>query len=433
MSCRVLCTGDIHIGRRASKVSGTYRTADAWKSVVDTAIEEQVDVVVLSGDVIDQSNATYEALGPFQDGLRRLGEAGTQTVAVAGNHDFDALPRLARLAGAEHFHLLGKGETWETLVIEREGHPILAVVGWSFARQHVATNPMSTFTPVDANGLPVLGVLHAELDARRGNYAPVPRDDLFNQNVDLWLLGHIHVPSVTRSPAGRIACYPGSPLPMDPGEPGVHGVWIVDFIPGQLPELKQLHSSPIRYVTKSIELSGVEQEEDFIEAVNSALFEIGQIEGECNNRSALREISCRLHIQGSSPAHREIPAWADRAREGLSATTRDSILVSIDTISVDVRPPINLQQLSSGSDPVAETARLLLALSEPDLSSQHGDLVQKTHRRLLQIHKHSGYATLLTADTETTTEEPSEQDARNLLSDQAWKLLAALVDQKART
>jgi len=89
--------------------SRTWAVDQVWGDTVSYAVEQAVDVVALTGDVVDAQNKRYEALGPLQRGLRRLEEAGIPVVAVAGNHDFDALPRLAEMVEAEHFHLLGRG------------------------------------------------------------------------------------------------------------------------------------------------------------------------------------------------------------------------------------------------------------------------------------------------------------------------------------
>jgi type I site-specific restriction-modification system R (restriction) subunit len=43
-----------------------------WHSFVDTAIERKVDAVVLTGDVVDESNKFFEAYSALQSGIERL-------------------------------------------------------------------------------------------------------------------------------------------------------------------------------------------------------------------------------------------------------------------------------------------------------------------------------------------------------------------------
>ena len=52
-------------------------------------------------------------------------------------------------------------------------------------------------------GLPRLGVLHGDLDASGGPYAPFTRRELDAVGLDAWLLGHIHKPSLGSGPAGH--------------------------------------------------------------------------------------------------------------------------------------------------------------------------------------------------------------------------------------
>jgi len=133
---RVLCTGDIHIGRRASKVKNTYRSAEVWSSIVELAIAEQVDLLAISGDVVDAASKSYEALGPLESGLRRLNEARIETVAVSGNHDFDVLAKLSSVTGTERFRLLGRGGAWERHTYSGADGSLLHVDGWSFPNMH---------------------------------------------------------------------------------------------------------------------------------------------------------------------------------------------------------------------------------------------------------------------------------------------------------
>src|SRR5690606_3846633 len=86
---RRLCTDDLHLGRHPSCVppDARYLSVEAvWHSTVDCAIEHRVDALVLTGDVADDSNQYFEAIGPLRSGIQRLVDAGIPVFAVAGNH-----------------------------------------------------------------------------------------------------------------------------------------------------------------------------------------------------------------------------------------------------------------------------------------------------------------------------------------------------------
>ena len=224
----LLVTGDLHLGRFPSYVpaSDTSLSVEAvWEAVVTLAIEQEVDAVVLTGDVADQDNKLFEAIEPVRRGVERLGKAGIQTIAVSGNHDFDVLHRLGALLDDEGFTLLGAGGKWEALTLRRSGEPLLQFVGWSFPSRYARDSPIHSFSAPESE-VPTLGLVHGDLGALTSPYAPLDRAALAALPVKAWLLGHIHRPAFDRT-GSTVTLYPGSPQPLDPGEAGVHGPWLV--------------------------------------------------------------------------------------------------------------------------------------------------------------------------------------------------------------
>jgi hypothetical protein len=49
-----------------------------WQAIVERAIQEQVDLITLSGDIVDHDNRFFEATGPLEAGLTKLAAAGIQ-------------------------------------------------------------------------------------------------------------------------------------------------------------------------------------------------------------------------------------------------------------------------------------------------------------------------------------------------------------------
>src|SRR4029079_11810113 len=126
--------------------------------------------------------------------------------------------------------LLGQQQRWERHTIrDADGRPRLHIDGWSFANEHVADDPSATYPFPPASDAPVLGLLHADLDAVERRYAAVKLRDLRRLPVTCWLLGHIHVPRIWQEPGQPNVLYPGSPFPLDPGESGKHGVWMLEI------------------------------------------------------------------------------------------------------------------------------------------------------------------------------------------------------------
>lgn len=424
MTLRVLCTGDIHIGRRSSRVRDTYRSSDAWGAIVDLAISEDVDLLAVSGDIVDKESKSYEALGPLQDGLSRLNHARIETVAVTGNHDHDVLVRLSGITGTDRFRLLGAGGTWERYTLHRDGAPVLHVDGWSFPHEHVREAPIKQYPSRQDDGLPVIGLLHGDMDVLESRYAPIQSDDLWAQYVDFWLLGHIHAPAISGGPGSKKALYPGSPWALDPGEPGVHGVWMVEIASDRTVSLRQIAISPVRYHSLTIHLDDVCEEAEFQEALTGALVTLGQQAIAEHGEGTLKVVSTRIHCVGRCPAHRLVPAWIERVRQDIDLFPVGSTRIEIDKIASDVRPAVDLSSLAQGSDPVSQTARLILALDQPEPSSVYRELVYHTRQEMTAIYNLAGYASL------RSEESPTDADASALIRARAWELLSVLIAQK---
>lgn len=428
MTVRILCTGDMHIGRRASKVQGAYRSADAWRVIVQKAIEHQVDIVALSGDLVDKASKSYEALGPMQHGLARLGEAGIDTVAVTGNHDHDVLVRLTTITGTNRFHLLGQGGQWERFTLSRNGDFVLHVDGWSFPSEHIRQAPLHSYRAAPADGVPVMGLLHGDMGSGNSPYAPIMEQELWAAPFAFTLLGHIHVPHMFRGPEGKIALYPGSPYALDPGEPGIHGIWLAEINPSGAVSLQSIPISPVCYASIDIDLTGVTDETGFQQRLSDALQQFGEQTIRDYGSTALNTISARLRCTGECPAHPLVDSWIEPARQGLESYPVGNVVIEVDTFTSSVRPPIDLQQRAHGTDPVAEAAKIILALNEDTAAHPYSELIANTMQEMRNIYGHSGYIRLRTADD--INGAPSESDARDLVRARAWEMLSLLVAQE---
>jgi DNA repair exonuclease SbcCD nuclease subunit len=370
---KVLCTGDLHIGRSPSRLPGTVEVrslscAARWEAIVQCALNQGVDLVAISGDLVDQQNKYFEAVGPLEKGIRRLGDAGIATIAVAGNHDFDVLPGMARSLEESRFHLLGRGGTWERVNLQLRNGERVVVDGWSFPQEHVLTNPLDSHTLGATDGEMHLGLLHADLDSPASAYAPVSLADLRAHPTDLWLLGHVHTP---RLESGSVAVlYPGSPQAMDPGEPGEHGVWIGDLRAGEPVALRMVRLSAVQYETVDVDVSDASDPA----ALMSSVYE--QIRCHANRLVAsaegLEHLSLRVRLEGNTTLHREMGELL-RPLIGGDDLSAGDVCVWVERVVNMTRPARALVVLSRGRDAPALLARLLLALSdgnvgEPELA-----------------------------------------------------------------
>ena len=430
MSIRILATADIHIGRRPSKVldsgdAARFSCARIWEAIVDRAIAESVDLVLLAGDVVEHDNRFFEATGPFEAGLAKLADAGIDTWAVAGNHDHDVLSRIVDTVGSDRLHLLGRGGDWEEAVIEKDGRPVLKIHGWSFPNNHVQESPLADYnlqsTPAlpDRSGLPdlpTLGLLHADLDAQGSRYGPVTRAELSSTAATIWVLGHVHASRYIEATSGPAILYPGSPQAMDPGETGRHGPWLIEIQGPRQVSATLLPMSRVRYDGLEIDLSGITSEDEFQSRVVTGINQY--LKSTVTPGDGLEYVSLRLEFVGRTTLCSRLDGFSDSLIKSFEPR-QGQVRAVIDTVTNNTLPAIDLDELAENHDPPGVLARTLKALESNAADETVANLVQATHRKMLEVHAAVAYSVLTQGDQSQEDQPPDREAARRQLIRQA--------------
>lgn len=250
---RFLHTSDWHLGRSFHRVG----LLDAQRSFVDflvTAVQEQqVDAVLVSGDVYDRAWPPLAAVEIYDDALHRLAALGVQVVLISGNHD--SARRLgvgAGLVDRAGVHLRTDPARCADPVLLTDGHGEVAVYGIPYLepalvrdqlqaegtghtavlraamdriRADLAGRPAGTRSVVLAHAF-VTGaaVSDSERDITVGGVDSVPAG-VFD-GVDYAALGHLHG---CQSVSDRVR-YSGSPLAYSFSEAGHRkSIWLVEL------------------------------------------------------------------------------------------------------------------------------------------------------------------------------------------------------------
>lgn len=100
---RVLHTSDWHLGRTLEGRQRLPEQVQFLGQLCEIASSEEVDLVIVAGDVFDTSNPPAAAEELYYDALERLSADGTRAVVViAGNHDSPERIRAANPLAAKH-------------------------------------------------------------------------------------------------------------------------------------------------------------------------------------------------------------------------------------------------------------------------------------------------------------------------------------------
>ena len=186
-----------------------YRAAER---VVDQALQEQVDFVVLTGDLLCTPQASPYSLEFLVRQFTRLAEQQIAVYWLGGRCDPpEHWP--AQLDLPAHVHTFAAGRTQE-LAHKRDGETVAVLVGHS-------DRPNARFRAADYAGdtkLPRIALVYGE----------VPAKSLEAQGVSYWALGGKS--TYQRLRKGRIAaCYAGSPQGRHPRHTQPHGSLCVEL------------------------------------------------------------------------------------------------------------------------------------------------------------------------------------------------------------
>ncbi len=214
---------DVHLGITYAGVGKNHKDIarelkqaafDAFERVIDTAIEEEVDALVLAGDLLDSSRTFVKEKLFLQSQLNRLAPFGIPVVVALGNHDAGT-----SYVSGEHIYTFGSAV--ETIEVETRNGERVAFSGFSYEVPVVATRKVQEYPVKSANCDIHIGVLHGELTTAQGRYAPFSIPELREKGYDYWALGHIHTcQEVSSQPC---AWYSGTTQGADRKESGPKG------------------------------------------------------------------------------------------------------------------------------------------------------------------------------------------------------------------
>lgn len=177
--------------------------------IVDTAILEKVDFVLIVGDTFHQPIPTVQTQQHFIKELERLNQVDIPVVLTFGNHDYYQKDKY-------WFEFPGNtlcftDENVETIQLVTKGQEKVAISGFSYVSPEITEEKALSFPSRNFQADFHLGLYHGQVGRTTDHpYAPFQLSQLERLNYDYWALGHIHQPTVISEKP--LSVYPGSPL-----------------------------------------------------------------------------------------------------------------------------------------------------------------------------------------------------------------------------
>ncbi len=280
-------------------------TSQAFQNIVDLAIKEKVDAMVIAGDIYDGADKSLQAQIKFLGGLQKLSDAGIPSFLAHGNHDpLDS--RFATLKWPDGVTVFS-GEEVQCHSVQRDGKILARVHGISYPTREVKENLALQFQPHSGEGFGI-GVLHTNVgnNPDHDDYAPCSIEDLVSRKMDYWALGHIHSHKVLR-PSDPAIVYSGNTQARHRNETGAKGCCLVTLQPNVSPEIRFIEIDSVRFICGTVDLGSSKSLDDVMETVQSRCEEISAGTGG-------RDVLIHLTLTGRAEAHEEL-LHADNAGE----------------------------------------------------------------------------------------------------------------------
>lgn len=247
--------------------SSTFKALD---NLVDLAIDEAVDFVLIVGDLFDQSLRSVYAEMQFLLACEKLAGAEIPVYLSYGNHDY-LKGRTRTLTFPDNLHVFESDQV-ECKVFHKNSQPLVGIHGFSYAEQAVLENKAIEFEPIE--GVPYqIAMLHgsAGQSDEHATYAPFQLGDLRAKAIDYWALGHIHKREVLATEPAIV--YPGNTQGRSSKELGEKGCYLVEMDQRETKlNFKSLHE--IQFEKETIDLKGDQNLDQVYQRIQAELSEL---------------------------------------------------------------------------------------------------------------------------------------------------------------
>lgn len=315
---RILHTADVHLDSplkslalRDPELREQVQTAtrSAFTKIVDTAISEAVNALLISGDLFDSTERSARTAAYLAGQLDRLRDNSIQVFYIKGNHDAEN-PLTGEVSLPENVHVFdgrgGKVQLSENIWIH----------GVSFANRHAPESLLPKF-PVPVIGAINIAMLHTSLAGASGHdpYAPCTVNELSSSGFDYWALGHIHSRKVHSEKPWIVM--PGMPQGRDIGEAGPKSVSLLTV--GKKIEVTEVSTSQIEFLNITLDVAMVENDDRLRDILRQGFHETESL---LDARSGV----VRVTLSGSTPLRwqilRDQDIWVEIASQFARETGR---------------------------------------------------------------------------------------------------------------
>ena len=329
---------EAHQGTPVEEIRGATRRA--FENLIDLAVDEKVDFLLIAGDLYDGDWQDYNTGLFFVSRMGRLHQAGIKVILISGNHD--AVSRITRTMPLPDNVVHLSSRQPQSVVLEDCG---VSIHGQSYATKAVRENLASGYPQRDPDYFNI-GLLHTSLNGREGheNYAPCKVDDLRSKGYGYWALGHVHKrETVATDP---LIIFSGNIQGRHIKETGAKGATLVTVDDGLVVEVEERELDVLRWEVCTVDLAQCETTDSVYNSIRKTLENIlRNAEG--------RTLVIRLILTGECPVHAELfertEQWTEEFR-GIAASLGN---LWLEKVQFRTRRKVKLEEILGADTSIA--------------------------------------------------------------------------------
>ena len=329
-------------------------TRSALERLVDRALTERVDFLLLAGDIYDRDWQDFHTGLFFRGQMVRLERAGIRCFIVQGNHDAQGV--ISRQLTLPSNVTVFSSRAAQTVKLDDLS---VAIHGRSFPEREVNEDLVPSYPP-PVSGYFNIGLLHTSLTGRAGHdtYAPTDLPTLVAKGYDYWALGHVHAREVLNERPRIVFC--GNLQGRHAKETGAKGCELVTVEAGRV-EAEFIALDVVRWSQLSVPLDGVDRLESLNEAFARALEPV--LAGTTDRLHAVR-----VTLTGSTELHRLEAAQPGTLAAAMHAAAQDigTAEIWIEQVRLDLSTPLDRARAAQRQDAVGELVRLVDTIAGDD-------------------------------------------------------------------
>jgi exonuclease SbcD len=362
-------------------------TFGSFGNIVDLAIREKVDFLIITGDIYDGADRNLRAQYRFNQILKRAVDSGIQCFLAHGNHD-PLSGWESSLKMPDNVHRFD-GNSVEKIVVIRNDEILANIYGISYQQKEIKSNLALQFPQKSDDDPFSIGVLHCNVGgiSEHDNYAPCTLDDLIRCKMEYWALGHVHTRQKLRE-NDPCVIYPGNSQGRSIRETGERGCYLVKVDAYKNIEADFFPTDTIRWFVQEMNIDDLDNMDDLIDALLKR-------KDDLRSKSDGRNAVVRFYLNGRSNLNREI---RDSEAEIIRILREDEgdrrQFAWVESVLINTRPLVDIQARRQIDDFVGEFLRAVEALRASD------NFRSEMRRLLTSVSEHSVIAKQLESLTE---------------------------------